>query len=335
MTRSFAVAAFLSALVCAGSASAAMTICNQTSYVLYTALGYQVGAQVVTQGWTRIAPGDCAAPSAQPISNKLYYLAARTSQAHSGPSHVWGGTQHFCVTDGDFMLHTPLGAPACSSDDAFLLPFAAVDAKNAGNWTTTLTESARINSLPVARALGIARLLADIGYRIGPGANKTYEDALKKFHARMKLPETASIDDLFDALETEAMKASAPAGYSICNDSDSNIWAALGLKEGNDWLSSGWWRVVPGACAKAITVPLTADKIWLHAEKAGQNLLVTGADKFCITNIEFETHGREKCMSRGLSEAGFAPTVTKGLAGYAAHIGNKGLLAPPQGATPK
>ncbi|HXL99332.1 MAG TPA: DUF1036 domain-containing protein [Rhizomicrobium sp.] len=337
MTRKLGLA--VAALVCvvfgAGPASAAMTLCNQTSYVLYAALGFQVGAQAYTQGWTRITPGNCATPKAQPPAASFYFLAARTSQAHSGPSHVWGGPLHYCVKDSDFQLRTPLGAQVCTVDNAYLLSFAPINAKNAGSWTTTLTESPRITSLEVARALGIARLLADAGYKVGLGANKTYDEALKKFRARMKLPEQASIDDLFDALETEAMKASAPAGYSICNDGDADIWAALGLKQGSDWLSRGWWRIAPGACAKAITAPLANDKIWLHAEKSGHNVLVSGPDKFCTTDIEFETHGRDKCTGAGLASAGFAVTNTKGLTGYAAHIGSKGLLAPPQASTSK
>ena len=318
----------------AGPAGAAITVCNQTSYVLYTALGYQEGSQAVTQGWTRIAPGDCIAPKAQPPSASFYFLAARSSQAQSGPSHVWGGPLRYCVKDVDFNLRTPLGAQACAADDAFLLPFAPVDTHGAQSWTTTLTESPRINSLDMARATGIARLLGDVGYKVGVGANKTYADALKKFRARMKLPDKASVDDLFDALETEALKVAAPAGYSICNDSDGDIWAALGLKQGNDWLSRGWWHVAPGACAKAITAALATDNIYLLAERGGHSLLVTGADKFCITDIEFETHGRDKCAGHGLGEAGFAATNTKGVTGYAAHIGNKGLLPAAQSKPP-
>jgi len=314
---------FLAALLfCAGAgpATASITVCNQTSYVLYAALGYQAGSQAVTQGWTRIAPGDCVAPKAQPASAVAYFLAARSSQANSGPSHVWGGPLRYCVKDTDFTLRTALGAQACAADDAFLLPFAPVDTHGKQSWTTTLTESLRIDSLDKARVGGVARLLNDLGYKIGAA------DALKRFSARMKLPDKVSVDDLFDALETEALKVAAPAGYSICNDSSGDIWAALGLKQGDGWLSQGWWHIAPAACAKAITAPLAADKIYLLAERSGRSLLVTGSDKFCITDIEFETHGRDKCANRGLVEAGFAATSTRGVTGYAAHIGNKGLL---------
>jgi uncharacterized membrane protein len=324
MTR---ILGYIAALaLCSAPASAAITVCNQTSYVLYTALGTQQGSQSLTQGWTRIAPGDCIAPRSQPQSAAFYFLAARSSKAHSGAAHVWGGALRYCVKDVDFNLRTPLGAQACSADDAFLMPFAPVDTHGKPSWTTTLTETAQINSLDMARAAGIARLLGDNGYVIGPHANKTYAEALNKFRARMKLPDKASVDDLFDALETEALKVAAPAGYSICNDSDGDIWAAIGLMQGKDWVSRGWWHVAAGACAKAITAPLATDKIFLLAERSGRGLLVTGVEKFCYTDIEFEAHGRGKCASHGLGEAGFAATNTKGVTGYAAHIGDKGLL---------
>jgi uncharacterized membrane protein len=339
MKRAFLLAAL--ALLWAAPAPAAITLCNQTTYVLYTALGTQAGSQAITQGWNRIAPGDCATPKAQPVGGKFFFLSARSSRAHSGPSHVWGGTLRYCVKDTDFILTTPLGAQSCGTDDAFLMAFSPINTGGAANWTTTLTESARINSLEVARAIGIARLLSDIGYKITPDknphggkSNKSFDDALARFKAKMRLPANAGTDDLFDALETEALKATAPAGYSICNDSDGEIWAAMALKQGNDFVSRGWWKVPPGACARAIATQLAADKIWLFAEAAKRRVLVTGPDKFCMTDVEFETHGRGKCQTRGMSEQGFAATNTKGVAGYAAHIGNNGLV-PAQAFTSK
>ena len=50
-----------------------------------------------------------------------------------------------------------------------------------------------------------------------------------------------------------------------------------------------------------------------------------GADKFCVTPQEFDVKQRGNCAGRGLSEAGFAKTPTKGVAGYVAHIGASGL----------
>jgi len=328
-----AAAAFATFVLWASSASAALHVCNQTSYVAYAAVGFQSGANMVTQGWTRIAPGACAAAVNQPLAATAYFLYARSSQAHSGPPRNWGGAIQLCAKDANFSLKSQLGLLSCSDDDAFMMPFAGVDTHRKTDWTTTLAESKTIATLDAARSAGIDRLLRDIGYRggvNGADASKARDQALAKFRARMKLPATAGAGDLIDALETEALKAAAPAGYSICNDTTQPFWAAVGLKSGSDWVSRGWWQVAAGACAKAFTDPLSTDKVYLYATRHGNNHLAAGKAKFCTTDIEFEIFGREHCASRGLTETGFAETNTKGVSGYAAHVSDDGLVPPAQ-----
>jgi uncharacterized membrane protein len=329
--RFFAVLLFAIASLHGAPAAAGLRLCNQTSYILYSAAGYQAGETMFTRGWTRVVPGDCADLFSDPLTAPTYYVYARTSQAHSGLARAWGGTSRLCAKDANFALQSPLTVPGCQGDDAFQLPFAAVATRGKKSWSTTLTESPLITSLDAAREIGIVRLLDDIGYKVGQGdanGNKSRDDAMIKFRQRMKLPITASNSDLFDALETEALKASAPAGYAVCNDSDGDIWAALGLKSGTNWVSRGWWKVPPAGCAKAITDPLATDKVYLLVEGRTNDYLVKGPMKFCVTNIEFEIFGTDKCASRGLSEIGFAATDTKGRTGYAAHVGKDGLLVP-------
>jgi uncharacterized membrane protein len=329
--RACAMLAFVTAALQSAPASAALNICNQTSYILYTAGGYQAGANMFTRGWTRIVPGDCAAVFPDPLTAPTYYIYAKSSQAHSGLARAWGGNLRLCAKDANFALQSPLTVPGCQGDDTFQLPFAALATHGNKSWTTTLTESPLIPSLDVARVAGIERLLNDIGYKVGPddaNGNKSRDDAMIAFRKHMKLSETASNADLYAALETEALKASAPAGYSVCNDSDGDVWTAIGLKSGANWVSRGWWKVPPAGCAKTITDPLATDKVYLLVENHTNAYLVKGPMKFCITNIEFEVFGTDKCASRGLTEAGFAVTDVKGRAGYAAHVGKDGLLAP-------
>jgi len=333
------LAALAASMLGVAPAAAQMHLCNQTSYVLYTALGFQSGMGMATKGWTRIAPGDCALTIAETLTAPAYYIYAKSAQAHSGPSRAWGGQTRLCAKDTDFSLQTPFGAPSCGSDDAYLMPFAAVSTRGSASWTTTFTENPRLPSFLAAREAGTARLLSDIGYKVDLGDTKAHADALAKFRARVKLAANASPDDVFDALETEALKASAPQGYSICNDSDSVVWAAMGLQHGSNWVARGWWKISPGACAKTITEPLVADHVYVLAEKHGNSRLVAGPAKFCVTDIEFEIYGNQRCTARGLTEAGFAVTNTKGLRGFAAHVGSDGLVPPApllsQARTPK
>jgi uncharacterized membrane protein len=326
-----AVLVFATTALHSAPASAALTICNETSYILYTAAGYQAGPNMLTRGWERVVPGDCQAVLPDPLTASGYYVYARSAQAHSGPARAWGGNVRLCAKDANFALQSPVAVPGCQGDDIFQLPFAAVATHGKKSWTMTLTESPLITSLDAARVIGIVRLLVDIGYKVGPGdanGNKSRDDAMIDFRKRTKLPETATTSDLFVALETAALKASAPAGYSVCNDGVSDVWAAIGLKSGTGWVSRGWWKVPPAGCAKTITDPLATDKVYLLVENHTNDYLVKGPMKFCITNIEFEVFGTDKCASRGLTEVGFAATDTKGRTGYAAHVGKDGLLMP-------
>jgi uncharacterized membrane protein len=57
---------------------------------------------------------------------------------------------------------------------------------------------------------------------------------------------------------------------------------------------------------------------------------VGGPEKFCVTPAVFEIRGAQNCAGRALTEAGFAATPTKGLAGYVARIGPGGLVGLPE-----
>jgi uncharacterized membrane protein len=340
INRSFIVLA--GALLClcanAGPAAAALKVCNRTSYVLYSATGAASQADMASQGWTRISPGDCQAVLTGDLTATAYYVYARSSQAHAGPARAWGGDKQICVKDVNFSIRDPLPAHDCQSDSYFALPFAAIDTHHMKSWTMTLSEDPSIATLDQARVAGLKRLLRDIGYRIASlqGGSDTQADrALAEFRKRLRLSPKASDADLFDALETEALKVTAPAGYAICNDTAKPVAAAIGEKSAGSWTSHGWWKIAAGSCAKAITVPLAAENIYLFVQKIGGPVLVSGQAMFCVADIEFDIEGRSRCKDRGLTETGFAETRVQGVAGYAAHIGEGGLLLEHHKATSK
>jgi uncharacterized membrane protein len=309
-------------------ATAQLELCNRTSYILYTAAATQSKDGVVTQGWTRIVPGDCKTAINGELGDDSYYVYARTSTAHGGPSREWAGPVRLCAMQSNFRVKTPLGTVSCAAE-ASALPFAPVQTKGAAVWTTTFTESKELGTVDAARTAGLKRLLRDNGAKlpnVDGKPDKPTGAALAAFRTRLKLAANAGTRGMFDALETEALKTAAPAGYAVCNDTEGDIWVATAMKE-HDWVTRGWWKIAAGSCAKTITVPLKADKIFLHVEKHQNANLVSGPDKFCVTNVQFERQGRGPC-GKGLSEVGFAATITKGLAGYSAHVGNQGLIAP-------
>lgn len=331
MTRAAVICAvlLLGAGVDAVPASAELRVCNQTSHVLYAAAGYESGVQMLTRGWTRTLPGGCAVALQQPLNQPQYFLYARSSRAHSGPALAWGGHIRLCAKETNFAIDVPVGADHCGSDDAYLVPFASLSTGHAASWTATLAGSRRYPTPAAARAAGIARLLSDIGYKTDPaGTDRASIQGLADFRARMRLAANASDTDLFDALETEALKTAAPAGYSICNDGQSEIWAAIALRSRRTSVVRGWWDVPSGACAKALTTPLDYDNVYLLAQKHGNDKLVSGPTAFCVSSNTFEIYGNAPCTAAGFSTVGFASTNAKGVTGLVVHIGNDGLLPP-------
>lgn len=309
-------------------AQAALTLCNRTSYVLYAATSAIQSPKSETQGWSRIAPGDCQLARKEPLTAESYLVYARSGIAHSGPARAWGGAYPVCVKDTNFTIKQAVTQPTCTADDSFALPFAGLDNRGKSLWTMNFDETPAM-SLTEAQLAGVKRLLKDNGYpiaRIDGKPDKATGAALLDFRKRMHFGPNAGNAELFAALEGQARQKIAPAGYTVCNESRDVLLVALGQVERAKPVSRGWWTIQPGACAKAVTTPLKTEAVYLLAQKKGGGALVSGAKKFCTTPVIFEIRGTENCAMRGLVESGFALTPTKGVSGYIAHIRPGGLV---------
>lgn len=309
-------------------ASAALKLCNQTSYIIYTAFGAATKTELDARGWSRIVPGDCAMPIPQPLNAPAYFIYAHTSPAHSGPSRAWGGNVSICARDTNFAQRNKLPVRVCPGPEYYKMPFAVIDRHGRASWTTTFTESPDLKTLKDAKRAGVNRLLEDLGYHVNVPGERARDLALEDFHKRAKLAADANSGELFAALETQAMKAAAPAGYTVCNNSETPLWVAIALQAGNAFSTRGWWQVARGACSRLITETLRTDRVYLLAQSKGKPPLVTGSAKFCIEESQFELSGKPACRGKGFSLAGFAATDTKGRSGYVAKIGDNGLASP-------
>jgi uncharacterized membrane protein len=320
--KRLAAAVFLLPLV---PAQASLQLCNRTSYVIYAATGVQTSGGIAVKGWTRVVPGACETPIQGDLTAQAYYLYARSSRAHSGPPRDWSGGTSLCVKDKDFLLNLPPGIVRCRADSYELL-FAQLATHHMRSWTATLRETPDLLSMPAAERAGLKRLLDDSGAR-NPAGDKAVDAALAQFRKRMHLVERAPTPALFSALETEAMKSAVPAGYTVCNDTAKPVWAALAQKKGAVFAARGWWTIAAGSCAPFITQSIAGSMVYLRVEKAKGEVLVAGPENFCVTDIEFEIQGRERCAQRGLKQAGFAATNTSGAPGFTAHVSERGLAS--------
>ena len=315
--------------LCCGPSSADLSICNRTSYVLSAATARVTASDITSQGWTRLTPGACRVAISGELTNPAYFVYARSSAAHGGAARAWGGNRAICVRSDNFTSRVPLSSHDCQSDNFFALPFSAIATNRRTSWTTTLTETSSIATLDEAKVAGLKRLLRDLGYKIGAidgRADNVVQAALADFRKRQRLSSAVSDVDMFDALETGALKSVTPAGFALCNDTAKAVAAAVGEKTGGIWTSRGWWKIATGNCAQLTTSPLATDSIYLFVQKVAGPALVAGREQFCVVDIEFEIQGRLHCRTRGLNEIGFAQTRVTGEAGYRAHVGESGLL---------
>jgi uncharacterized membrane protein len=270
----------------------------------------------------RILPGDCASALTGPITDADYSVFARSIDAHQGPTRYFSGSEHFCTLPKDFLI---TGRESCALRGYESSDFIHVDTKAGSDWTTSFGEP-RKYSPDEARIAGAQRLLRDNGFRIakidGIAAKATIRSVMAFQRTGGREPNGVIDDTLITQLIAGAEDEQKRMGLDICNKTGSLIWAAVGLSGTDDDMSSGWIRVEPHQCAKAIKGRLTQSRYFIYAEASdgqGQTarlnrrpLVWLGRDSFCTKSTRFEIKGREACAARGFDEKRFMRVETGG-----------------------
>lgn len=106
------------------------------------------------------------------------------------------------------------------------------------------------------------------------------------------------------AASTQEVVEEEGAGFVICNHSNEPNSVAFGQKEGEAWVTRGWYNLEQGAC-KALAKDIGGKTYYFYAEGtrgsvwAGKyNLCIQAREAFAIT-------GYENCESRNYKTAGF------------------------------
>lgn len=283
-------------------------VCNQTSYVIYLALGIPEADQVRSEGWTRLRPGQCRIVLPAPFSKRPYFAYGYSSPVHGGGLHQWGGRTGFCVKLKDnFSID---GKGACIGPEYQMRRFNVIDVHPPDGGKTILSEPAEYGSR--AELAGIQRLLRDNGYRVravdGYEGRRT-RAAIRKFLARVKISPRPDRPGLIDALEKAAQDQLASTGLHVCNKADAPVWIAYGRRQGRDWQSRGWWTVAPQSCTALLTGRFADKSVYVYAglkDKGGERPLLMARHNFCVSDIIFAITGRQKCTLRGYQERPFA-----------------------------
>lgn len=304
------------------AAHADYRLCNATSYALQGAVGTEAAGEWRSQGWVKITPGACVSALPGPVAQGNYYVFARSIDAHQGPIKYFSGTERFCTIPKDFEIAS---RENCALRGFESNDFIRVATKAGDEWTTTFSEP-RDYSLDQARIAGAQRLLRDNGLRVpkidGIAAKNTLRSVMAFQRASGREANGVIDDGLIAALIEGAESEQAKFGLNLCNKTEYLVWAAVGFTAGDENRSSGWIRVAPGECAKAIKGKLTQQSYYVYAEAAdakgamvkqgGRLLAWSGTDGFCVKTTRFEIKGREACTTRGYDERRFMRVDTGG-----------------------
>ncbi len=96
----------------------------------------------------------------------------------------------------------------------------------------------------------------------------------------------------------------ALAGLEICNQSDQRQSVAIGHKQGDGWVSEGWWLIEPGKCSTPVKGDLKNRYYYYRATVPSGSFEDEGF-YFCTQSEPFTIEGQDGCTARGFRREGF------------------------------
>lgn len=307
----------LAPMALAAPARAEWRLCNETSFVVEAAAGFEESGKKIVEGWTRLRPGECQPVKRGALATGRYYLYARSSDAHRGGLREWSGREPLCVDAADFSL---AGVADCE-DVGFETRLFQEVAVAKPEWKTTLEQphDPTLNhDLEDAKIEGLQRLLQDNGYAISSidgYAGRQTEREVRRFLADENVTERPDEWEMIDMLEAAALRKADEAGLKVCNRSGADIWTAVALRKQDDWESRGWWPLEPEECARMLDTPVDDPGVYVYAalrEEGVDRPLQAATESFCVAETRFAIIGRADCERRGYATGRFSPVVSQG-----------------------
>ncbi len=291
-------------------------VCNETSFILRTAIAYELSGRLVARGWMRLRPGQCEAVDVPDGETK--YIYAESSNAYQGGVREWKGSLPLCTEDAAF---TADPADSCKPGEPNTRSYLTIDP---GDPRTTFVEPEDYGRR--AEAAGLQRLLRDNGYKItridGVSGRRTTR-TIAQFLTENKLAANLTIAEKVDALELTAKTRLDNVGLTVCNRSSDMIWAAIGRRYANNWESRGWWTIPVSGCFQLVPETLKGSEMHVFARQQNKNPdgtlrtdktlrpVSSAPSQFCITEARFSALGRADCAANGYEPVDFRAVSTE------------------------
>jgi len=102
-----------------------------------------------------------------------------------------------------------------------------------------------------------------------------------------------------------AMADQAKADLVICSRKiNRHMDVAIGYREGNQWVSRGWWKLPPSDCVTPVSGDINR-YYYIRTVEWGTGIVREQNYNFCVTSDAFTIVGDTNCQSRGYEEKSF------------------------------
>ncbi len=107
------------------------------------------------------------------------------------------------------------------------------------------------------------------------------------------------------ALSLAAGATPALADLRFCNLTTSRVGVSVGYKDGQGWVTEGWWNLTPRGCETLMKGVLAARFYYVYAVDYDRGGEWSGKSLMCTRDREFTIRGVEDCLARGFDRSGF------------------------------
>jgi uncharacterized membrane protein len=97
----------------------------------------------------------------------------------------------------------------------------------------------------------------------------------------------------------------ALADFRLCNKTKSRVGVALGYKDGEVWITEGWWNIAANSCETLMRGTLVARYYYVYAIDYDHGGEWGGKAFMCTREKEFTIRGIDDCLARGFDRTGF------------------------------
>ena len=126
-----------------------------------------------------------------------------------------------------------------------------------------------------------------------------------------------------------AQSTAALADFRLCNGTGARVGIAVGYKDGDTWISEGWWNLPANSCETLMRGPLVARFYYVYAVDYDQGGEWAGKAYMCTRDREFTIRGLHDCLARGFNRTGFFEVDTGEQKNWTVQLTEQGQTPPP------